>query len=431
MSPTEGAFGSAFYETSSNGSRTSSRGCSAAPSPRRCSRSSSPASWPRRWTRTRRRRCPRVYVPNEYTVCLSGQDRGKLEGYERSLEQELSGYLLEHARRRDYDLLTRPAVELQDRRAAAAGRVRDPDPAGEAARARGRGARAGRGGPHDGLLGGPRSATAAAEAAPSTRRAPGRDPGGRLARRPPLRARRPGGDDRALEASASACSRDPNVSRRHAELRRGTTGDWQIVDLGSTNGIKVNGRRVASTRLCARGRGHGRHDDLPLRHRAVATSMDYRPDRGSAQVRLPRRPLPVPALGRAQRAQGPAPHAAPGARRDRDSTRSAPVAAPRATDAWLVVERGGGLEPGERFDLFGGLSIGRSADADVRIEDRYASGVHARIFSRGASYYVEDMNSTNGTLLNGGAPRRGGGADRPRQGADRRHRVPVRARGTR
>ena len=26
-------------------------------------------------------------------------------------------------------------------------------------------------------------------------------------------------------------------------------GDWTIADLGSTNGIKVNGRRVASTRL--------------------------------------------------------------------------------------------------------------------------------------------------------------------------------------
>jgi hypothetical protein len=72
-----------------------------------------------------------------------------------------------------------------------------------------------------------------------------------------------------------------------------------------------------------------------------------------------------------------------------------------ATDAWLVATAGGGLDAGERFDLFGGISIGRSADADVRIEDRYASGVHARIYSRGASYYVEDMNSTNGTLLNG------------------------------
>jgi FHA domain len=73
-----------------------------------------------------------------------------------------------------------------------------------------------------------------------------------------------------------------------------------------------------------------------------------------------------------------------------------------ATDAWLVATKGGGLEPGERFDLFGGISIGRSSDADIRIEDRYASGIHARVYSRGANYYVEDMNSTNGTFLNGG-----------------------------
>lgn len=80
----------------------------------------------------------------------------------------------------------------------------------------------------------------------------------------------------------------------------------------------------------------------------------------------------------------------------------APVAAaaPRATDAWLVVERGGGLEPGERFDLIGGLSVGRSAEADVRIDDRYASGIHARVFGRDGRTYIEDMNSTNGTLLN-------------------------------
>jgi FHA domain len=73
-----------------------------------------------------------------------------------------------------------------------------------------------------------------------------------------------------------------------------------------------------------------------------------------------------------------------------------------ATDAWLVAVRGGGLPPGERYDLFGGLSIGRSTDADVRIEDRFASAIHARLYSRGASYYVEDLDSTNGTFLNGG-----------------------------
>src|SRR3954451_52772 len=71
-----------------------------------------------------------------------------------------------------------------------------------------------------------------------------------------------------------------------------------------------------------------------------------------------------------------------------------------ATDAWLVAVTGGDLEPGERYDLFGGLSIGRSSDADVRIEDRYASGLHARIYARRGHFILEDMNSTNGTLLN-------------------------------
>ncbi|MGZ5325321.1 MAG: FHA domain-containing protein [Solirubrobacterales bacterium] len=69
-------------------------------------------------------------------------------------------------------------------------------------------------------------------------------------------------------------------------------------------------------------------------------------------------------------------------------------------DAWLIVEAGGGLKKGERYDLFGGLSLGRSPDADVRLDDRYASGMHARVFGRGGGYWVEDMNSTNGTLLN-------------------------------
>ena len=75
-------------------------------------------------------------------------------------------------------------------------------------------------------------------------------------------------------------------------------------------------------------------------------------------------------------------------------------AAAGGADAWLIAERGGGLEQGERFDLIGGLSIGRSQEADVQIEDRYASGIHARVFSRGGRTYVEDMSSTNGTLLN-------------------------------
>jgi FHA domain len=75
----------------------------------------------------------------------------------------------------------------------------------------------------------------------------------------------------------------------------------------------------------------------------------------------------------------------------------------RGVDAWLIAERGGGLTRDERFDLLGGLSIGRSKDADVQIEDRYASGIHVRLFQREGRHFVEDMKSTNGTLLNGSA----------------------------
>lgn len=70
-------------------------------------------------------------------------------------------------------------------------------------------------------------------------------------------------------------------------------------------------------------------------------------------------------------------------------------------DAWLVAERGGGLVRDARFDLIGGLSIGRSKDADIQIDDRYASGIHIRLFSREGRHFVEDMRSTNGTILNG------------------------------
>lgn len=74
-----------------------------------------------------------------------------------------------------------------------------------------------------------------------------------------------------------------------------------------------------------------------------------------------------------------------------------------SVDAWLVVVRGGGLEAGTRFDVFGGVTLGRSGEADISFTDRYASGLHARLYPRGDRYFLEDMNSTNGTLLDGGA----------------------------
>jgi pSer/pThr/pTyr-binding forkhead associated (FHA) protein len=38
---------------------------------------------------------------------------------------------------------------------------------------------------------------------------------------------------------------DPNVSRRHAEIRPAGRGRWTVNDMGSTNGVKVNGTLIS------------------------------------------------------------------------------------------------------------------------------------------------------------------------------------------
>jgi hypothetical protein len=66
----------------------------------------------------------------------------------------------------------------------------------------------------------------------------------------------------------------------------------------------------------------------------------------------------------------------------------------------LIVESSPALEEGSDLDLEGGLTIGRSAAADLALADQYVSHMHARILRRGAYYFVEDLGSTNGTFLN-------------------------------
>ena len=185
-----------------------------------------------------------VYAPNRYTVWLSAEDHERLEGYERSLSQELSAYLLEHARRQDYSLLTRPDVGLEVDDQLRLGEfgiqarlVKPPqhqgDPPSEA--------------DHGQTM---------VYAAPPKQAKKRTRPGSRLVETKAIVSM----EDRryVLDGPVAVLGRsrdcdcvvdDHNVSRRHAELRRDSGGDWQIVDLGSTNGIKVNGRRVDGTRL--------------------------------------------------------------------------------------------------------------------------------------------------------------------------------------
>jgi len=183
----------------------------------------------------------RVYVPNHYRVFLSPKDREQFTSYEPALRKELSDYLLEHARQESFALSTRPQVEFHTDERLDLGEFgiqaqllaeseEEREEAGPAA-----------------------PAPSAGDFGHTMVYSPSKD-----ARRiEPAQDRRQallvgGGRRNVLSGSRVVIGRsrdadlvisDPNISRRHAELRRGDEG-WQIVDLGSTNGIKVNGRRV-------------------------------------------------------------------------------------------------------------------------------------------------------------------------------------------
>ena len=48
------------------------------------------------------------------------------------------------------------------------------------------------------------------------------------------------------------------------------------------------------------------------------------------------------------------------------------------------------------------ITVGRAPGCGVVLEDdTFVSQVHARLFRRGRETYVEDLGSTNGTLVNG------------------------------
>ena len=179
----------------------------------------------------------RTYVPNQYVVWLSTDDRSQFEGYEDGLKKELSDYLLEHARGEGLALLTRPTVEFETDERLGLGEfgiqamlVRPPEeerPQSE---------------PEPAEFGHTMVYSVDREArrmdAPASY-------GGRA-------MLVTGGKRTVLSGSRVVLGRsrdcdltldDPNVSRRHAELRR-EGGTWVVSDLGSTNGVKVNGRRV-------------------------------------------------------------------------------------------------------------------------------------------------------------------------------------------
>lgn len=107
--------------------------------------------------------------------------------------------------------------------------------------------------------------------------------------------------------------------------------------------------------------------------------------------------------------QGPAPYLPPpgtdGAEALGDATGfHAAAAVPRhdleGLDARLVVERAPGHVPGMEYEIGEGAILGRGDQAEIRLDDPFASSRHARLVRQGGVIVVEDLGSTNGTYLN-------------------------------
>jgi hypothetical protein len=189
----------------------------------------------------------RVYVPNEYTVFLSTADREQFEGYENSLLAELEEYIAEHAKRENYALLTPPRVLLETDDDLALGefgiatRMVQPKRSERAADAPAEEVESGATMIYKPKVSQPTEAASADELGVEREVAVLTWDG--QTKRVDKR--------RILLGRSRECDiqvEDPNVSRRHAELRQEGASYW-IVDLESTNGIEVNGRRVKRAKL--------------------------------------------------------------------------------------------------------------------------------------------------------------------------------------
>jgi len=223
------------------------------------------------------------------------------------------------------------------------------------------------------------------------------------------------------DSSCDVVLDDPRVSRTHVRIEATDGGTWLLRDAGSRNGVFVSGRRIegqpllASTQVLV-----GAADGVPLsiavtrpaaQTRAPATGGAAPAPNGisaAASTRLPPADAGRPPTGahRAPAAPPPAPATPPRSPATPPRSPATPPGGPAAVPA-------GGLSDAESRRLGQHVSmfvpdrevvrIGRDETNDLVIrDDARASRRHAELLHRpGGQWEVHDLNSANGTFVNG------------------------------
>ena len=203
------------------------------------------------------------------------------------------------------------------------------------------------------------------------------------------------------------------ISRRHASIAPAANG--YVMTDHSTNGVWVNGARIAGEQLLGRGdvikmgaEEFRFYADVAKAAPAPAVAAASVPEARApaAPIEPPAAPMSVPSLaytmlGAPAAAKPPAvPSTAP-APASAPSPAPAAAAGHRAALATLEVIAEGPLK-GMKFELHSALTnIGRGEHNDIAIKDESISDSHAKIQKRGDGWYVVDQESTNGTYVGG------------------------------
>jgi pSer/pThr/pTyr-binding forkhead associated (FHA) protein len=162
--------------------------------------------------------------------------------------------------------------------------------------------------------------------------------------------------------------RDNEVSREHARLVR--HGDsYELVDLNSSNGTFINGQRVVTRWMLRPGM------ILELGDTITIEIEQFDP------ITIPTTPL----------------------KSTSEALSSAELLAQQAGAVLyrcLVITGGAAVETTYRLDG-PQLTVGRDLANDIIIQEPEVSRFHMRLRQDGDGYLIEDLNSTNGTFVNG------------------------------